>query len=134
MHTKYIIDISAIIVYYAYVMNQNKNTLPKTAQQLSDEAEKASIEAFAKQYPEAPKPYDWATEEAKVTPIAFDVVLPPTKSDEQFLGEFFAETAANSTTKKVGDTAVSTVVSIDVNSIPSEEYPIEVRHQDQDVA
>lgn len=129
MHIKYNIDISAIIVYYAYVMNQNKKELPKTSQQISDEAEKASIQAFAEQYPEAPKPYDWAKEDSKVTPIAFDVVLPAAKSDEQFLGEFFAETTANAAAKRVGDTAVGNIVQIDVSSIPSEQ-PITVQHQE----
>jgi hypothetical protein len=81
-------------------MSYKNKKLPKTSQQISDEADRASSRAFAKH---GLAPYDQDSEEPETTKISpLDYIDAKLSSNEELLGEL----KANSTERVLGSVVV----------------------------
>ncbi len=107
----------------------NINPLPKSSAQVTYEADRASAKAFEEQYNiSADTPRPLANPQSSSQHFIERPELPATKSDNKFLGEFFAET--NYPGRRVSaDAAVRQVVEVDFTQAEQETaVPVRVEH------
>ncbi len=99
------------------------NNLPKSAALLNHEADNASAVAFEKQ---SGMPVDTVPVIADPAPRSTHFIekpiLPPAKSDDEFLEEFYEETGFMQT-REVGNVATDNVVEVDFTE-PAQEHVV----------
>jgi hypothetical protein len=98
------------------------NNLPKSAAQITYEADKASAEAFQKQYGLPIEAVPVIKDPTPKSTHFIDVpTIPAPKSEAQFMHEFFAETGYHDQEQtEVGKVATDNVVHVDFAQTPED--------------